>query len=153
MKIKYEIVKVHLCSLFHCLYYTTQRHICQVKIMLSPLGVVLWNTRGGLFWGKAGRFENEMTFFKMKMKCRFLQRCAVFLFILSHIFCLIPIRTALCHSFFVGILQKIFFAFFHIALSIRCTHSASAACMEYCCHRLSHYSIPYLGLGVKLELR
>ena len=54
---KCEIIKVHLCSLILYLYYTTQHYFCQVKIMLSPLGVVLWNTQGGLFWDKVCRIE------------------------------------------------------------------------------------------------
>ena len=36
------------------------------------------HTQGGLFWDKAGRFENEMAFFETKMKCHFLWRCVVF---------------------------------------------------------------------------
>ena len=67
-----------MCSLILYLYYTIQCLFCLVKIMLSPLGVVLRYTQGGLFQGKAGRFENEMTISKTKMKCRFLQQCAVF---------------------------------------------------------------------------
>lgn len=55
--------------------------------------------------------------------------------------------------FFVYNLQKIFFfVLFHIALSVICTHSASAACMEHYRHKLSHYSISHLRLSVKLEL-
>ena len=138
-------------SLILYLYYTTQRHFCQVKIVLSPLGVVLWNTLGGLFWDKVCRIEIEMTIFKTKMKCHFLWRCAVLFFVYAS--ALFIIRTALCHSFFcIKFTKNIFFAFFHITLSIRCTHSASAACMEHYRHKLSHYIISHSVLGVKLSL-
>lgn len=141
-----------MCSLILYLYYTTQCLFCQVKIMLSPLGVVLWNTQGGLFWDKVSRIENEMSIFKMKMKCHFLWRCVLFFLFLYYIsarFSYLGFRLFFFYTFY----KKYFFAFFHITLSIRCTHSASAACIEYCCHKLSYYSISYILLFVKLRLR
>lgn len=100
-----------MCSLILYLYYITRHYFCQVKIMLSPLGVVLRYTQGGLFWDKVCRIENEMAIFKMKMKCHFLWRCVLFFFVytFAHFFCLIPIRIVLCYSFFVHILQKKYF--------------------------------------------
>lgn len=46
------------------------------------------------------------------MKCHFLWRCVLFFFVYTSVHFII--RTALCHSFFVHILQKIFFLLFPI---------------------------------------